>query len=153
MSEISAIASEPSVTPAPGQSPGAPIEDDLIQLRAVFGQDEANHGTMRYLVGPDGLVQVPRHAVGPLVTLGGFVLATIGNDTISSGLVNLHHDSAAGCSYAGRQYLGEANGNVIVPAEAASQLLAHGFVAVSDQETTARSRANSPPRSRFKRKG
>jgi hypothetical protein len=86
MSEIPAGASEASVTPAPGPSPGASVEDDPIQLRALFGPDEANHGTMRYSVGFDNLLQVATEAVGPLTTLGGFVLATTGGDTLFVGV-------------------------------------------------------------------
>lgn len=35
----------------------------LIALRAVFGQDEANHGTRRYRIDAAGLVHVPPEAV------------------------------------------------------------------------------------------
>ena len=49
---------------------------DLIALRAVFGQDEANHGTRRYRVDGDGLVHVPVQAAVFLVDKGGFVVVT-----------------------------------------------------------------------------
>jgi hypothetical protein len=102
-------------------------------LRAAFGQDEANHGAARYSVDKDGLIQVPLEAVGPLTMIGGFVLAKNGDKMVSAGVLTLHHDDAAGCSYAGRQFLGDSNGNVLVPAEAASELLAHGFVPVFEE--------------------
>jgi hypothetical protein len=133
---------------APGFSPGVPTEPDLILLRAAFGQDEANHGTARYPVNDDGLVQVPLEAAGPLTTIGGFVLAKTGLHFISVGTLKLHHDDAAGCSYRGHQYLGDANGDVLVPAEAASELLAHGFVPVLEEAMAASSRAKSPPSNR-----
>jgi hypothetical protein len=114
----------------------------VVLLRATFGQDEANHGTDRYAVDNEGLVRVPLEAVGPLVTVGGFVLAETSVDTISAGALKLHHDDAAGCSYAGRCYLRDANGDVLVPAEATSELSAHGFVPVANEATAAVSRKN-----------
>ena len=119
-----------SVVPAPGSIPGVLLGGDLIPLRAAFGQDEANHGAVRYLVDDNGSVRVPLEAVDPLTTIGGFVMAQTRDKAISVGVLTLHHDDAAGCSYAGRQFLGDSNGDVLVPAEAASELLAHGFVPV-----------------------
>jgi hypothetical protein len=133
---------------APGFSPGVPAEPELILLRAAFGQSEANHGTARYPVDDDGLVKVPLEAVGPLTTIGGFVLAKTGLHLISVGALKLHHDDAAGCSYAGRQYLGDANGDVLMPAEAAFELLAHGFDPVLEEAIAAPSRAKSSPSNR-----
>src|SRR5580704_9674270 len=112
---------------SPRVEPGVSLGGDLIQLHAAFGQDEANYGAARYSVDNEGLIQVPLEAVGPLTTIGGFLLVTTGDNAISAGALALHHDDAAGCSYAGRQYLGDSNGDVLVPAEAASELLAHGF--------------------------
>jgi hypothetical protein len=125
---------------APGLSPGVPTGPNLILLRAAFGQDEANHGTERYPVDKDGLVRVPLEAVGPLIRIGGFVLAKSGGDSISPGSLKLHHDDAAGCSYAGRQYIGDENGDVLVPAEATPKLSAHGFIPVVDEGTAASGR-------------
>ena len=119
-----------SVAPAPGSIPGVLLGGDLIPLRAAFGQDEANHGAVRYLVDGDGLIRVPPEAVEPLTTIGGFVMAQTCDRAISAGVLTLHHDDAAGCSYGGRQFFGDSNGDVLVPAEAASELLAHGFVPV-----------------------
>jgi hypothetical protein len=51
---------------------------DLIALRAVFGQDEANHGTRRYRVDRDGLVHVPVEAAFFLVARGGFAMVKTG---------------------------------------------------------------------------
>ena len=126
MPEISALSLKASVVATPGSSPGVSLGGDLIPLRAAFGQDEANQGTARYSVDKDGLIQVPPEAVGPLTTIGGFVLAKDGDNAISAGALTLHHDDAAGCFYAGRQYLGDSNGDVLMPAEAACELSAHG---------------------------
>jgi hypothetical protein len=101
MLEISALSLKASVVAAPGSSPGDSLGGDLIQLHAAFGQDEANYGAARYSVDNEGLIQVPLEAVGPLTTIGGFVLVTTGDNAISAGALALHHDDAAGCSYAG----------------------------------------------------
>ena len=119
-----------AATVAPGITPGVAAGSDLVVLRAAFGQDEVNHGTDRYMVDNEGLVRVPLEAVSPLIAIGGFALIKTDVDANSAGPLKLHHDDASGCSYAGRQYLGDANGDVLVPAEASSELLAHGFVAV-----------------------
>jgi hypothetical protein len=145
MLEISAFSLEASVVPAPGSTPGVSPGGDLIPLRAAFGQDEANHGAARYSIDKDGLIQVPPEAVGPLTTIGGFVLAKNGDHPISVGVFTLHHDDAAACSYGGRRYLGDSNGNVLVPAEAASELSAHGFVPVYEETMVALGRAKSSP--------
>ncbi len=151
MLETSALCSKASVVAAPGSNPGVSRGGDLIPLRAAFGQDEANYGAARYPVDSDGLIRVPLEAVGPLTTIGGFVLATTGDNAISVGVLTLHHDDAGGCSYAGRQYLGDSNGDVLVPAEAVSELLAHGFVAVFDETMVASSRPKSAPSNRSKK--
>lgn len=140
--QVAAPPQGPLATVALGYSPGVPAGQDVVLLRATFGQDEANHGTDRYAVDNEGLVRVPLEAVGPLVTVGGFVLAETSVDTISAGALKLHHDDAAGCSYAGRCYLRDANGDVLVPAEATSELSAHGFVPVANEATAAVSRKN-----------
>jgi hypothetical protein len=130
MLDIPALSLIASVVPAPGSIPGVLFGGGLIPLRAAFGQDEASHGAVRYLVDDDGLIRVPLEAVDPLMTIGGFVMAQTCDSAISVGVLTLHHDDAAGCSYGGRQFLGDSNGDVLVPAEAASELLAHGFVPV-----------------------
>ena len=148
MLEISTLSSKASVVPAPGSNPGVTLGGDLIPLRAVFSQDEANHGASRYLVDNDGLIQVPLEAVGPLTTVGGFVLAKSSNNAISAGVLTLHHDDAARCSYAGRQFLSDSKGNVRVPAEAASELSAHGFVPVFEETMLALGRVKPSPNNR-----
>jgi hypothetical protein len=140
--QVSAPPQEPLATVAPGFSPGVPAGQNLVLLSAAFGQDEANHGTDRYAVDNEGLVRVPLEAAGPLVTVGGFVLTQTGVGKISAGVLKLHHDDAAGCSYAGRRYLRDANGDVLVPAEATSELSAHGFFPVPKEATAVLSRRN-----------
>ena len=44
----------------------------LIALRAVFGQDEVSHGTVRYRVGADGLLLVPPEVARCLTNNAGF---------------------------------------------------------------------------------
>jgi hypothetical protein len=135
----------------------------------VFGQDEANHGAERYRVGNDGLTWVPPEAVAFLTNKGGFVVAktTAGlipasgaaerpgsaRAIIPSGqaqtgradeTVNLHHHDAVGCSYDGCQYLCDENGDVAVPAEAASELLAHGFAPVLEAASAPKRAKPSP---------
>lgn len=111
---------------------------DLVALLAPAGTDEANHGTVRYRVDSDGLMRVPPEAVFFLISTGGFAVAKTTPGPIPAsqpdeaplggGMVRLHHEDAAGCSYGGREYSGDEKGDVLVPAEAASDLLAHGFV-------------------------
>jgi hypothetical protein len=108
------------------RAPLAP-EPELVALRAVFGQDEANHGTARYRVDNDGLVRVPREAVAFLTGTGGFVVTKTAVFSVPVGMLKLHHDEAAGCSYAGCGYSGDENGDVLVPAAAVRELVAHGF--------------------------
>jgi len=143
MAEISALPSAASVAVAPGSTPGVAAERELIPLRAAFGQDEANHGTVRYPVDSDGLVRVPSEAVDPLTSKGGFAAQETSSEVVSIGVLKLHHENAAGCSYLGRQYLGDKNGDVLVPAKAASELIAHGFVSVLLETALASRRAKS----------
>ena len=151
MLEISALSLKAPVVAAPGSNPGVSLGGDLIQLQAAFGQDEANYGATRYSVDSDGLIQVPLEVVGPLTVIGGFVLAKTGDNAISAGALTLHHDDATGCSYAGRQYLRDSNGDVLVPAEAASELLAHGFIPVFEETLVASTQVKSAPSNRSKK--
>jgi hypothetical protein len=73
-------------------------------------------------------VRVPLEAVGPLIATGGFSRVGTPVTGISVGTVRVCHDNALVCSYRGRQYLGNENGDFVVPAEAAVELSAHGFV-------------------------
>ena len=106
----------------------------VIALRAMFGQDEANHGTARYCVDQEGLVRVPPEAAPYLTHVGGFAPAEADSgwppEQEPAGSIRLHHDSAGACSYGGRQYQGDADGDVLVPAPAAAELMAHGYVLV-----------------------
>ena len=138
--DLLALSSEAPAA-APGSAPAVSVRRQLILLRAVFGQDEANHGTVRYPVDADGLIRVPLEAVGPLIGNGGFAVPKTTGDVVSAGMLKLYHDSAAGCCYGGRQYPSDENGDVRVPAEAVSDLLAHGFVPVLQGATPASKRA------------
>jgi hypothetical protein len=48
------------------------MPDDLLELVAPGGVDEANHGTERYRVDNDGHVRVPREAAHYLIRFAGF---------------------------------------------------------------------------------
>jgi hypothetical protein len=141
VSDVLALSPEASAAVAPGSAPGVAVCRELILLHAAFGQDEANHGIVRYPVDADGLIRAPLEAVGPLIGNGGFALPKTIGDVVSAGILKLHHDDAAGCCYGGRRYLSDENGDVLIPAEAASELLAHGFVPVPQDATSASKRA------------
>ena len=134
MSKTLAPPLEPSAAATPGSNPGASAGNDPIRLRGAFGQDEASHGTVRFSIDNDGLIYVPPEVAYPLLTVGGFALAQAGGSPGSLGVVKLCHNEAAACSYAGRQYLRTTNGDFLVPANAATELSAHGFVPVAEEE-------------------
>lgn len=46
---------------------------------------------------------------------------------VPEGMIRLCNPDATGCSYGGAAYDADESGNVVVPAEAASALLPHGF--------------------------
>ena len=48
------------------------------------------------------------------------------------GAVKLRHPEGRSCSYGGRVYTADRNGVVTVPAPAAAELAAHGFVPVTE---------------------
>jgi hypothetical protein len=140
----------PVVRPS-GHSPEDSPAQGSLRLRAWFGQDEASHGTMRYPVDHEGWVQVPLEVAAPLITIGGFALSQPVGAAFSSGTLRMHHDESPGCSYAGRQYPRDQNGDVLVPAEAACELSAHGFIAVPGGATPAPERVRQAPRKRSTR--
>jgi hypothetical protein len=125
----------------------------------MFGQDEANHGTERYRVGDDGLVRVPAEAAVFLTNKGGFVVAQpIAEGPVlgasqgerEGGMLKLHHGDASGCSFAGREYPSDARGDVLVPAEAAAELMSHGFEPVPGA-SPARKPVRPAPRTRSRK--
>jgi hypothetical protein len=59
MPDISALLLEVSAAAAPGSIPGVSLGGGMVSLRAIFGQDEANHGAAQYPVDDGDLVQVP----------------------------------------------------------------------------------------------
>jgi len=130
VSDLAALPREALAVPAPGFAPGAALSEELTLLRAAFGQDEANHGTVCYPVGADGLVRVPLDVVSSLIERGGFARPNTKDEPISVGVIKLHHQDAGGCSYHGQRYPADENGDVLVPAEAAAELSAHNFVPV-----------------------
>lgn len=99
-----------------------------MALRAVFGQDEASHGAMRYRVDSDGLVRVPREAVPFLIGTGGFAVAKTNEAPAESGVAGLRRHEAVGGSCDGRDYPSDQHGDVTIPAATALELMAHGAV-------------------------
>jgi hypothetical protein len=148
MPAISTLPSEGSAVAAPGSTPGASAGCGLIRLRAAFGADEASHGTVRFSVDNDGLFHVPPEAVFPLVAVGGFSQVEAGGNPCSFGVVRLRHEDATACSYAGRQYRGIASGDVLVPADATTELSAHGFVPVCNDARAPSAEAKGAPKRR-----
>ncbi len=147
LSDLLVFSPEAPAAAAPGPAPGVSVRQEML-LRAVFGQDEANHGIVRYPVDAEGLIRVPLEAVAPLIGKGGFAVPKTTDDVVSAGILKLHHDGATGCCYGGRRYHSDENGDVLVPAEAASDLLAHGFVPVLQGATRASRRARPILRNR-----
>jgi hypothetical protein len=114
-----------------------------IALRAVFGQDEVSHGIARFRVGVDGLLFVPAVVAFYLLKNAGFRVVkrshAAGANPTSLALhsqlfVRMHHRTADACSYGGREYRVDENGYVLVPVEAAADLMAHGFVTIQPEE-------------------
>src|SRR5271169_1366108 len=118
---------------------------ELIALRAAFGQDEANHGIRRYRVGGDGLVHVPAEAAFFLVSKGGFAVAKTTVAQVPEGSLRaplpdgirsaadpsslaILHGKTSGFSLGGCKHHGDQNSDLLVPAEAAGDILVHGFL-------------------------
>lgn len=106
-----------------------------FRLRAPVGTDEANYsGAERpYKVAPDGTVEVDEGAVAGLVGAGGFSLIEE-EPAVELGKVKLVNadDPTAGVSFGGVSYQPDEDGIVTVPAEAAADLVSHGFVPVAE---------------------
>lgn len=101
---------------------------NLVRLQARFGQDEVNVGRGRYRVGLDGTVLVPREAVDSLTSTGGFAIMADLSNAVPTGMARLAHPEHIGCAFGGKTYEPDADGTVLVPAEAAAVLMeAHGF--------------------------
>jgi hypothetical protein len=149
--QLLALLPETLAALAPGSTPGVTRKQSLIPLRAVFGQDEANHGTARFPVDAEGLVWVPAEAVEPLTERGGFAMPETMDQPLSAGMVKLHHSDAGGCSLRGRSYPVDESGNVLVPAEAAYELLAHGFMPVPSGPAPAFNQSKPSPVNRSKK--
>jgi hypothetical protein len=114
-----------------------------IALRAVFGQDEVSHGTARYRVGVGDPLLVPAAVAFYLLKNAGFRMvkrSDVGGANPASRapysqvFVRMCHPAATSCSYGGREYRIDENGDVLVPAGAAADLMAHGFVVVQREE-------------------
>jgi hypothetical protein len=111
-----------------------------IALRAGFGQDEVSHGSERYRVDVDRLVVVPPTVAAYLLNNAGFYVVSGSDpnpaqppevDLPPQFLVRVRHPAAVGCSYGGREYRRNQNGEFLVPATAVADLIDHGFVPIA----------------------
>jgi polyhydroxyalkanoate synthesis regulator phasin len=104
---------------------------DLVTLLAPTGTDLANHGTNVYRVDNEGLVRVPREAVGPLIHNGGFsMVETETKLADQSGLVRLMYpDAVPGDERTFDGHKPDKDGIIEVPAEKVAVALgSHGLV-------------------------
>jgi len=106
-------------------------------LRVTQGTDEANDGTNRYRVAPDGTVVVPADVADRLMAGGGF-LEVVSDEppTTPKGWAKLRHPDGTGCSWGGVEYEADGEGVVTVPLTAIADLAAHGFAETGDAPTT-----------------
>jgi hypothetical protein len=108
----------------------------MIQLLCPAGAEDGaishGHHNLTPYRRADGrwAVDVPRHAAGPLVKVGGFSIATEPAPPVVSGEMRRVDridgnttDGAAGCKP-------DADGTVLVPVELVGDLLAHGYYPV-----------------------
>jgi hypothetical protein len=104
-----------------------------VKLIAGQGADEANFGGGRYRVNNDRTVMVEEAAVGPLVAIGGFVVADLVPPVeVPHGTIRLinERDPTTTCSHDGITYTPDADGVVTVPVGIVVDLAPHGFVPV-----------------------
>jgi hypothetical protein len=78
------------------------------------------------------LVDVPEEVAAHLLHVGGFAVAKKDMPAMPAGRVRVRHPEGIGCSFDGQAYEPDADGIVMVPAAAAAELMAHGFVAVDE---------------------
>lgn len=116
---------------------------DLVALRAMFGQDEVNHGTARYRVVAGGLIHVPREVAWYLVKNGGFAVerrTEVGEANrearhpCSPLLVQAHHPYSGRFNYRGCTYHADQQEDALVPANAVAALMGNGLVAVQSSQ-------------------
>jgi hypothetical protein len=81
------------------------------------------------------LVEVPAEIAVHFLKVGGFAVAKKEAPAVPAGMVRMRHPEGTGCSFAGRGYEADADGVVLVPAEAAAELAAHGFTAAEEPPT------------------
>ena len=111
------------------------MTENLVTLRAAFGQDEATHGLRRYRVDNDGTVQVPPDAVAPLIHTGGFYMADTETAEAPPGSALVRNSDPTATTGLGKP---DGNGNFLVPAAVLRGLAAHGFLPVADGTGAAR---------------
>ncbi|HUN99568.1 MAG TPA: hypothetical protein VMU69_25455 [Bradyrhizobium sp.] len=125
-----------------------------IALRAVFGQDEVSHGTVRYRVGADRVIYVPETVARYLMHNAGFDVIRKpeprhGKPAPSVSWLQppvMPHPHARACGYGGCEYRIDGNGNAGVPADTADNLIARGFVPIQPADRS-QPRSSALPKS------
>ncbi len=110
----------------------------LIALRAVFGQDEVSHGTVRYRVDADGLLLVPQEVARYLANNAGFQMikeiqreqaaAVRTHASPPQTLARPGQSRVRTCSDRPREYCGDVHDNFAVPAVALANVSRHGVM-------------------------
>lgn len=101
------------------------------KVRVPTGTTQAAVGTAQYTPDADGVITAPDYDADALLAISGFTEDLA--DPPPAGFVRVAapagetHDGTGTLSYGGVTYTIGADGNVIVPAEAAADLLSHGF--------------------------
>lgn len=115
----------------------------LIVLRAVFGQDEVNHGTMRYRVSAAGLVLVPPEVARCLTNNAGFqMIKKIQEEQTEvrpdvpqpQNLARSHQPMVRGCSEGASEYCVDVHDNFAVSAVVPAAVLRHGGTPIPPDE-------------------
>lgn len=105
-----------------------------VTLRITQGTDEANDGTQRFRVDPDGMLTVPADVADRLLQGGGFIEVVGDAPAAPQGMVRVRNPSSSGCSWGGFSYEADEDGVVTVPVVAEPDLAAHGFARVAEVE-------------------
>lgn len=103
-------------------------DEDMVQLVAPTGTDEANVGEVRYSVRDDGTITVPHDVALKLEhNPAGFVEANPPGPPVLCGTLKLRGGPGASATWGGATYSVDASGVVTIPAAAWPDLSSHGF--------------------------
>lgn len=124
----------------------------LIALRAVFGQDEVSHGTVRYRVGADGLLLVPPEVARCLANNAGFqMIKKIQREqaevrtpaSLPQTLAPRHQSTVRACSGGAREYRIDVHDNFAESAVALADASKHGVTPALPDECSTEPSAKS----------